>query len=128
MSNLFMSISKKLYCISIVTIFIFCSCKHKIDFNGLREVSYANEIAPIIGSNCSASGCHGSANYVKFSLSTYDQLINGGISAGSPNTSKLYNSLISLGDDVMPKKPFKELTEKQIQLIYVWIGQGTKNN
>ena len=29
---------------------------------------------------------------------------------------------------IMPKKPFNELTERQIQLIYVWIGQGAKNN
>jgi hypothetical protein len=127
MTTLFYSHSKKVISVILVSL-LFCSCKHKTDFNSLREVSYSEEIAPLISSNCSASGCHGFANYEEFSLSTYDQLIKGGISAGSPNTSELYNTLISLGDDVMPKKPFKALTEKEIQLIYVWIGQGAKNN
>jgi len=128
MTTLFYSNSKKVISVFLFSILFLCSCKHKTDFNSLRAISYSEEIAPIINSNCSASGCHGSVNYEEFSLSTYDQLINAGISAGSPNSSELYNSLLSLGDDVMPKKPFKALTEKQIQLIYVWIGQGAKNN
>ena len=128
MTTLSYSNSKYVICIVLFSMVLFCSCKQKTDFNSLRAISYSEEIAPIISSNCSASGCHGSANYVKFSLSTHDQLIKGGISAGSPNTSELYNTLISLGDDVMPKKPYKALTDKQIQLIYVWIGQGAKNN
>ena len=52
-----------------------------------------------------------------------------GITAGSPEKSKLYKTLKTLNEeDIMPKKPYNELTEKQIQLIYVWIGQGAKNN
>ena len=54
--------------------------------------------------------------------------MNGGIESGSPQKSELYQKLKTLGDDIMPKKPYNELTEKQIQLIYVWIGQGAKNN
>lgn len=128
---------KQLFCLktfkSLVLIIAFStiafSCKHKTDFNNLTEVSYANNIAPIISSNCSASGCHGSSEFQKFSLSTYDGLMNGGITAGSPEKSKLYKVLKTLNkEDIMPKKPFNELSEKQIQLIYVWIGQGAKNN
>lgn len=108
--------------------FCFGSCKHKTDFDALAEVSYVNNIAPIIGSNCAFSGCHGDSAQGNISLVSYSGLMSGGIEAGSPNKSKLYRTLKSLGDDIMPKKPYNELTEQQIQLIYVWIGQGAKNN
>ena len=104
------------------------SCKHKTNFEELPDVSYASSIAPIMSANCAFSGCHGDSAFVKVSLTTYDGLMNGGVKAGSPESSKLYKTLKSYGDDVMPKKPYNELTEKQIQLIYVWIGQGAKNN
>lgn len=109
--------------------FLFSSCKHKTNFSELTEVSYSSTIAPIIGSNCAFSGCHGDSAFVEFSLVSYDGLINGGITAGSPEKSELYKVLKTLNDEkIMPKKPYNELTEKQIQLIYVWIGQGAKNN
>lgn len=105
------------------------SCKHKTNFNELTEVSYSNSIAPIISSNCAFSGCHGDSAFQKFSLVSYDGIMNGGITAGSPEESKLYKVLKTLNDEeIMPKKPYNELSEKQIQLIYVWIGQGAKNN
>lgn len=108
--------------------FIFGSCKHKANFEELTQVSYASSVAPIISANCAFSGCHGDSAFTKFSLTTYDGLLSGGITPGSPEKSKLYQTLKTLGDDIMPKKPYNELTEKQIQLIYVWIGQGAKNN
>jgi type 1 glutamine amidotransferase len=107
---------------------MFGSCKHKTDFESLPEVSYVGNIAPIINSNCAFSGCHGDSMNASIKLIGYDHLMNGGINAGSPQNSKLYRLLKTLNDDIMPKKPYNELTEKQIQLIYVWIGQGAKNN
>lgn len=104
------------------------SCKHKTNFQELQEVSYAGSIAPIMSANCAFSGCHGDSAYHKLSLTSYDALVNGGINTSSPEKSKLYLKIKSLGDDIMPKRPYSELTEKQIQLIYVWIGQGAKNN
>ncbi len=118
--------------ITFVFIAVFVSmlggCKHKTNFDELTEVSYSSSVAPIINSNCAFSGCHGDSLSGSMNLVHYDGLMNGGIEAGSPNKSKLYLALKSLKDDVMPKKPYNELTEKQIQLIYVWIGQGAKNN
>jgi hypothetical protein len=108
--------------------FMLGSCKHKTNFEELPEVSYAGSIAPIMSSNCAFSGCHGDSAYKKISITTYKTLLNGGITPGSPEKSKLYSTLKSLGDDIMPKRPYNELTEKQIQLVYVWIGQGAKNN
>ena len=114
---------------TVMVLFLFSACKHKLNFNDLTEVSYAVNVKPIINSNCAFSGCHGDSGYVKFSLTSYEGLMNGGITAGSPEKSKLYSTLKTLDeDDFMPKKPYTELTEKQIQLIYVWIGQGAKNN
>lgn len=104
------------------------SCKHKTSFNELPEVSYAGSIAPIISSNCAFSGCHGDTNYRHFSIVSYEGISNAHITPGSPEKSRFYKVLKTYGDDIMPKKPYAELTEQQIQLIYVWIGQGAKNN
>ena len=114
----------------LIMIFVFTliSCKHKTDFSSLTEVSYSKDIVPIINSNCAFSGCHGAISPEEFKLTSYEGLINGGITAGSPEKSKLYRSLKTLDDDIMPKKPYTELAEIEIQLIYVWIGQGAKNN
>ena len=128
MKQLFCSGIFKFFVLFVAIGFTFGSCKHKTNFEELTEVSYASNVAPIINSNCSFSGCHGDAGFTKFSLTSYDGLMSAGISAGSPEKSKLYRTLKTLGDDIMPKKPYEELTEKQIQLIYVWIGQGAKNN
>lgn len=106
----------------------FNSCKTKTDFNSIPEVSYVGSIAPIVNSNCAFSGCHGDSMNASIKLIGYSNLMKGGIEAGSPNNSKLYRLIKTLGDDIMPKRPYNELTEKQIQLIYVWIGQGAKNN
>lgn len=110
-------------------IFMMASCKHETQFDKLTTVSYAASIAPVISSNCAFSGCHGDSLTQKFKLTSYDNLIAGGIKPGSPEDSKLYRTLKSLSDEeIMPKRPYNELSEKQIQLIYVWIGQGAKNN
>ena len=112
----------------IVLVALLISCKTKTKFDDLKEVSYIQHIAPIVSSNCAFSGCHGDSAFVRFKLTSYTTLLNGGIKAGSPEGSKLYSTIKSLSDDVMPKKPYNALTEKQIQLMYVWIGQGAKNN
>jgi len=128
MKHFFYSDTIKFLIVFLTVGFLFSSCKQKTNFKELTEVSYAASISPIISSNCAFSGCHGDSAFQKFSLVTYNGLINGGIKAGDPSNSKLYKTLKDLGDDIMPKKPYNELTEKQIQLIYVWIGQGAKNN
>lgn len=128
MKKLFYSNFFKLCVVLVASGFLFESCKHKTNFDALSEVSYSQNIAPIISSNCAFSGCHGDSLPASIKLTTYATLMNGGIESGSPQKSELYQKLKTLGDDIMPKKPYNELTEKQIQLIYVWIGQGAKNN
>jgi len=128
MKHLFNFATLKYLSVFVALGFMFGSCKHKTDFEALPEVSYVGSIAPIINSNCAFSGCHGDSMNASINLIGYDNLMNGGIKAGSPANSKLYQLVKTLDDDIMPKKPYNELTEKQIQLIYVWIGQGAKNN
>lgn len=129
MIRFFKNTGRRLSVMAAIIFLFFTTCKHKTDFNGLTEVSYSADVKPIISSNCAFSGCHGDSAYSKISLTSYAGLMNGGIKAGSPEKSNLYSTLKTLDeDDFMPKKPYNELTEKQIQLIYVWIGQGAKNN
>ncbi len=129
MKNIFYNKKFKLLFLCSGIVLLLGSCKHKTNFNELTEVSYSATIAPIINSNCTFSGCHGDSAFQKFNITTYDGLMNAGISAGSPEKSELYKVLKTLNEEkIMPKKPYNELSEKQIQSIYVWIGQGAKNN
>ncbi len=113
---------------SIIGVFLI-SCKHKTEFDKMTEISYSINVAPIISSNCAFSGCHGDSLTKEFNLLAYEGMMNAGIEPGKPENSKLYKTLVDLNEnEVMPKKPYNILTDKQIQLIYVWIGQGAKNN
>lgn len=114
---------------SFVFLLAFISCKHETKFSELREVSFSKEIAPIVNSNCTFSGCHGDTAFREFKLTSHAGVINAGVSAGAPEKSELYQVIKTLNEErVMPRKPYDPLSEKQIQLIYVWIGQGAKNN
>jgi hypothetical protein len=106
------------------------SCKHQPNFATLPTVYYSTDIAPIISGNCTFSGCHGDVSSKEFKLLNYDDVIKYcEVKAGSPQTSKLYTIIKTpKSEEVMPKPPYSLLTEQQIQLIYIWIGQGAKNN
>jgi hypothetical protein len=115
----------------IIILFLFStSCKHKPNFSGLSTVSYSQHIKPIINSNCTQSGCHGLQSQEEFGLLTYSDLMkHTEIVSGSPENSGLYNVIRTYNSEkIMPRKPYAPLIEKQIQLIYVWIGQGALNN
>lgn len=118
----------------VITLVVMCcfmmGCKHKTDVESLPSVRYKFDIAPIISSNCTFSGCHGDTLSERFKLLTYDDVIKHcDVVANSPESSKLYSIIKTYDEEkIMPKKPYNSLTEKQIQLIYVWIGQGAKNN
>ena len=106
------------------------SCKHEPNFNTLPTVYYSTDIAPIISGNCTFSGCHGDFEFRRFQLVSYDHVIKYcKVKAGSPQTSKLYRVVKTPNsEEVMPTPQYNPLTEQQIQLIYIWIGQGAKNN
>ena len=116
-------------CCIVLAVAFLTACKHKTSFDSLNEVSYSRDISPLISSNCAFSGCHGTSGHRKFDLTTYEGLLRGGITAGSPENSQVYTSLKSYSEENrMPLKPYDQLSEDQILRIYVWIGQGAKNN
>lgn len=106
------------------------ACRHDSDLASLPQISFANNIQPIIASNCTQSGCHNSQGDSRFPLVTYnDVMTDGKISAGNAHGSTLYNSISNHGTaKLMPPAPLPTLSEDQIKLIFIWIEQGAKNN
>ena len=105
------------------------SCKHELDAPSNPEISFASGVQPIIGINCTYSGCHGSVDFTRIQLLTYnDVLTNGGIEVGNATKSKLYKSITGKGADIMPPSPHSPLSDIDIKTILLWIRQGAKNN
>ncbi len=102
------------------------SCRREPDLTGLPEVSFKNNISPILSSNCTFSGCH-SESGGKFPLITYDQVMNQ-VEPGRAHKSGLYKSLVNEAEENMPPDNYPQLTNDELKYIYVWIEQGAKNN
>ncbi|MEI7801939.1 MAG: hypothetical protein WCI97_04795 [Bacteroidota bacterium] len=116
--------------ILLLVIFYFTDCTNKQIVNPNQPaVSFKDEVQPILIGNCTTSGCHGAStgNGESFPLMTYNDVINyGGISAGKPEKSGLYKSIIGKAESPMP--PNGPMPDAQISIIYNWIAQGAKNN
>ncbi len=78
------------------------------------EVFYANEIRPIIDTNCQLSGCHGSNTSIP-SWATY-------------NTIKANADLIKSRTTAKSMPPSGSLSDINIKLISDWVDQGAPNN
>ena len=104
---------------------IFASaCTHDPVIPDSPEVSFSEQIQPIIVSNCARSGCHDGDE--EFSLQTYEE-IAGKVKSGDARKSEIYKAMTALwGESAMP--PDGPLSDQQINLIYAWIMQGAKNN
>lgn len=105
------------------------SCKHDpiTPLSDARAISFATDVQPILISNCTQSGCHGTTGSHKLKLVTYSDVVSK-VSAGKPHSSGLYTSITSNILNTMPQPPNPRLTDIQIKTIYVWIMQGAKNN
>ena len=107
----------------------FSGCKQDPVIPDTPLAKFKDDIQAIIIGNCTASGCHGGVEPKSSPLLTYDDVLkNGDIKAKDANGSKLYILLKDLGEDRMPKKPNAPLSDEQIELVYLWIMQGAKNN
>lgn len=83
---------------------------------GLR-VSYADDIRPILDTNCQLSGCHGSAAGIP-SWATY-ATVSANAAAIKTNT----------GNKTMPPASSgRSLTDEEIQKIADWVDDGAQNN
>jgi hypothetical protein len=78
------------------------------------EVSYADQIRPIIDTNCQISNCHGDQGGIP-SYATYEDVLAKASEIKSRTTAK-----------TMP--PTGPLADAEIQLIANWVDQGAPNN
>lgn len=91
-------------------------------------VYFQNEIAPLITSSCTTSGCHDAISKASgVTLTSYANILNYVI-AGNASSSKLYKVLVKTGSERMPLPPLPALTTDQIAKVQKWINQGAKNN
>ena len=90
-------------------------------------VYFQNTVLPLLNSSCAMSGCHDAVTHKEgVNLSTYASIMStGGVKAGTPGSSKLYNVILN---NSMPPKPAAPFTQAQKDIISKWIAQGAKNN
>ncbi|HTO95004.1 MAG TPA: c-type cytochrome domain-containing protein [Bacteroidota bacterium] len=110
---------------------------------GGKEVSFKNDIFPVIKSRCLP--CHAEDNFnpSDLSLDSYEDLMQGGkngapIVAGKAGESMLLKKLGEkppFGDrmplnkkEVIKEGKAKYLSETELKTIAEWINQGAKNN
>lgn len=92
------------------------------------EVTFKNDVLPLIQSNCSISGCHSGTNpaghlNLEDSLA-YDKLLQSGsgyIKVGNPKSSIVYLELTA-ETNYMP--PSGKLSDCEVELVLRWIEQG----
>lgn len=122
---------KKLVILSIIALLpasFFFSCKHEPVLPE-HEVSFSQEVMPVIQMGCQHAGCHGDSLNQEFKLVDYETVMSGGdIEPGKPHSSKLYEVITET--DPEERMPFgmAPLSDRNIKLIYIWIAQGAKDN
>jgi hypothetical protein len=108
-----------------------CARKHQ------QEVSYKNDVAPILAANCASCHVPGQPGYAAsgFDLGSYDSLMKGTkfgqvVIPGDPLTSVLVMLIEGRADPSikMPHGGAKPLTSDEIKTIRRWVKQGAKNN
>jgi hypothetical protein len=93
------------------------------------EMSFANDIVPILNTNCALSGCHvpGAKAPDLSAADAYKSLTDGSyIKANDPDNSELIFWLTGKKSPMMPLGGTLDATSNA--KIYAWIKQGAKNN
>ena len=86
-----------------------------------KEISFTNDVLPIFQEFSGA--CHGSSGGL--SLETYEGVMKVVI-PGQPEGSRLWKRLNGIDGPIMPLGG--KLSDDLLQVIYMWIKQGAKNN
>ena len=99
-----------------------CSKEHLPD----PVVYFQQDVFPVIISNCTQSGCHGTvATGGEFRLTSYNDILRI-VSPGDYKGSRLYQALVRpVG--YMPQGSSR-LSDEDIRTIALWIEQGAENN
>lgn len=95
------------------------------------SIYFANQILPILISNCTQSGCHNEQDREDgIVLTSFQNLLSSvdGLNETDPDDNDLLEVLLE--DDPDKRMPYGKppLPQAQIQLITQWIQQGAKNN
>ncbi|MFM7080299.1 MAG: c-type cytochrome [Bacteroidota bacterium] len=110
--------------LAIIIFSAFGGCTREPELESYPEVSFANEVRPIIAANCTQAGCHGPEGR-QFPLTNHEE-IAGAVTPYNARKSDLYKSITGRAERLMP--PSGPLSDDQIRTIFVWIEQGAKNN
>ena len=103
---------------------------------GLRNVSYAKEVQPILTKNCSECHSPGQQGFTASGLNTtsYAALMQGGrygplVKPGDAFTSAL-NMLVEGRVDKSIRMPHgrDKLSNEDIAVLKAWVNEGAKNN
>jgi len=93
-----------------------------------REISFAQDIVPILDASCNIAGCHnvGGIPPVLTADKAYGSLTNGNyIDVDAPENSELYQWLTGKRSTPMPLSgPDASINAK----VLAWIKQGARNN
>lgn len=101
-----------------------------------RDVSYRAEVQPILQKYCLDCHVPGGAGFAAsgFDMSSHESLMKGGtygpfVIAGDPFTSTL-NMLVEGRADPSIRMPHGRgtLTDREIEILRVWVQEGAKNN
>jgi hypothetical protein len=88
-------------------------------------ISYTEDVAPILQSNCGMTGCHNATSHKDgLNVTTYSTLM-GGSHAPTNLTGSFWQAINGTGGDPMP--PGGSLTAAQLLIIQTWIQQGSQN-
>jgi hypothetical protein len=113
---------------SFLLVTVIQSCRHDTTTPASPVVSFMTDVQPTLVGNCSQSGCHGNEDSRRFSLVTYDDVMNSGtVVPGDAHNSSMYEAITGRSQ-IMPRPPQPPLNDLQIGMIYIWINQGAKNN
>jgi len=104
-----------------VALLIFSCKKEKAAaFVCTEEVSYSNEIRPLIEMNCTVSGCHDASAAGGYDFLSYEEV--------SSNADRILET-IQHGSGVSPMpQGAGKLADSLIQKFYCWKENGTQNN
>lgn len=96
------------------------------------QPSYAMHIQPIFNANCTFSGCHGANPPSGLRLTSWNELMQGGVSGPAVIPGNAEDSLLvkRIEGRIAPRMPLNRdpLCDFQIQTIRRWIDQGALNN
>ncbi|MBC8172375.1 MAG: hypothetical protein H7X71_00595 [Chitinophagales bacterium] len=97
---------------------------------------FANDVLPILVSNCAVSGCHDAESHEEgIVFSTYADIMESMIEEddlivpGDPFDSKMIEAILEDdADDRMPPPPNTPLSGGEVDVLIAWIEQGALNN